>query len=864
MGVKTVQGITVTINGNATGLGKVLKEAKAASIGLNKELKEVNKALKFNPSSTSLLAEKQKVLQEAVEAAKDELKQLEAAQKDVERQYAVGDIDRGAYLEFRTKLEAARANMKRLEEQQRQFGNVAAQVMQQAGEKVQQFGEKIQSAGKAMMPVSAAVAAAGAATVKMAWDFENSMAKVSTIADTTQVPLSDLEAQILELSNETGIAAGEIAENVYNAISAGQQTGDAVSFVKNATDLARAGFADSGSALDLLTTVMNAYGLEAREVNNVSDTLIATQNAGKTTVAELSASMGKIIPTANAAGVKLEQVAAGYALMTANGVATAESTTYMNGMLNELNKSGTKVSDTLKKETGKSFADLMAEGASLGDVLGVLASAAETQGLKFTDLFGSSEAAKAGLILLGNSVEDVEAGLVEAGGSTGQFNEMLSTIQAGAGGTASALEKLNTRSHTAEVAVNQVKNAALGFGQTASEMLAPYLQKLAGIIESATNKLNNMDSSQKKAIVTIAAVVAAAGPALVIGGKIVSIVGSVIVGGGKLVGMCGNVITAFKASSTAMGLLSKGTGLLSGAFSFLISPVGLMIAGIAAIIAILVVAYNKCEWFRNGVNAVGSSIVTGWNATVSTVSTAVSAGLEAMKATTEEKLTNIKAAYVNNGGGIRGAAAAAMEGVKSFFSFGLSFVDNLTNGKLSSIALAFTSKLEDAKAAVFSIMDNIKGAFSEKIEDARAAVNQGIKNIKNAFDFSWSLPHLNLPHISVSGGIAPYGIGGKGTLPQFSVEWYKYGGILRGAQIFGAMGQRLLGGGEAGPEAVLPIRSFYDELGRMLEAALSGNSGGDTFNQYNTYNSPKDLSPAECARQTRNNTRQILAAVKRR
>lgn len=70
MGVKTVQGITVTINGNATGLGKVLKEAKAASIGLNKELKEVNKALKFNPSSTSLLAEKQKVLQEAVEAAR--------------------------------------------------------------------------------------------------------------------------------------------------------------------------------------------------------------------------------------------------------------------------------------------------------------------------------------------------------------------------------------------------------------------------------------------------------------------------------------------------------------------------------------------------------------------------------------------------------------------------------------------------------------------------------------------------------------------------------------------------------------------------------------------------------------------------
>lgn len=100
-------------------------------------------------------------------------------------------------------------------------------------------------------------------------------------------------------------------------------------------------------------------------------------------------------------------------------------------------------------------------------------------------------------------------------------------------------------------------------------------------------------------------------------------------------------------------------------------------------------------------------------------------------------------------------------------------------------------------------------------------------------------------------------------MPQFSVEWYKQGGILNGAQIFGALGRNLLGGGEAGPEAVLPLRSFYEELARILDDRLGGRGGGGTpvLNQYNTYNSPRDLSPAECARQTRNETRKLLAAV---
>ena len=198
-------------------------------------------------------------------------------------------------------------------------------------------------------------AAIYAGPVQAAQSYETALAKVATIADTQAVPLQQFSQEILTLSNTTGVAATAIAEDVYNAISAGQKTGDAVNFVTNSTKLAKAGFAETSQTLDVLTTILNAYGMSADKVGMVSDMLVQIQNKGKVTVGELSSVMGKIIPTANAYNVSLEQLGATYAIMTSKGIAAAETTTYANSMLNELGKSGTVADKALRSAAGSGF-----------------------------------------------------------------------------------------------------------------------------------------------------------------------------------------------------------------------------------------------------------------------------------------------------------------------------------------------------------------------------------------------------------------------------------------------------------------------------------------------------------------------------
>ena len=164
----------------------------------------------------------------------------------------------------------------------------------------------------------------------------------------------------------------------YQAISASVETASAASFAGTATKLAVGGFTSAATAVDVLTTAFNAYGLEASDATYLSDLLITTQNLGKTSVDQLAQSVGKVIPLASAYGVEMDNLSSAYAVLTANGVATAETGTYLKAMLNELGDSGSTVASVLMEQTGQSFASLMEQGYSLGDVLAILGAVSYT------------------------------------------------------------------------------------------------------------------------------------------------------------------------------------------------------------------------------------------------------------------------------------------------------------------------------------------------------------------------------------------------------------------------------------------------------------------------------------------------------
>lgn len=317
-----------------------------------------------------------------------------------------------------------------------------------------------------------------------------------------------------------------------------------------------------------------------------------------------------------------------------------------------------------------------------------------------------------------------------------------------------------------------------------------------------------------------------------------------------------NTVAAIKnaldLASTA-SLAAVNTALLAhaAAMAVAIAPYVLAVAAIAAVIAIIVVCVKHWDEIKEAcsnawntikektseaveavkekfndmkekvsekVEDIKSKVSEKFSAMKETMGTV----MEAAKSTVQEKLNNMKQAYEENGGGMKGAVAAAMEGIKGYYTAGYTFINTLTNGKLGEVVDKFKSKMESAKSAVSSSLGAIKDKFSSILDSAKSIVSSGLERIKSLFNFSWSLPHLKLPHFSVSGGFSL----NPPSVPHFSISWYKNGGIFDNPTLFPYGNGQIGGLGEDGAEAIVPLEKntkWLDRIASMLNEKQGGN-----------------------------------------
>ena len=777
----------------------------------------------------------------------------------------------------------------------------------QTGNMVQQVGAKMQILGKAFMPISMIAGAMLVPAVKGAMEYEQQISKVTTLLNDSQVDVKGLSKEFINLSNETGRSTEELTAAAYQALSAGRSYEELGEFVKTATNLSKAGFTDTATSVDILTTVMNAYGEAAGTADEIANKLVWTQNKGKTTVDELAKNMGRVIPTANAMNVSLDDLSVAYSILTAKGISTRIATTDLNAMFNELGNSGTNVGQILQEKTGMSFQDLMSNGYSLGDVLKILTDYSDETGTSFNELWQSTTAGQAALSLTSESAED--------------YNAKMKDLQQSNNVVEQTMARLETSSVKLRKAWNNVKNMFLTIGTVALDALAPAFDKISEVVTKVTEKFMNAPEGVQKFVAVLLLVATAIGPVLVIGGKLASVFGGIPSMFSGVSGAISSVVESFQ-------ILGMAT----------IGPILAVVAAVAGIIAILVHAYNSNEEFRNKVNSAWENIKSKVTAAINVLKTTwdkVSSGMADNWQKVADRVMPIISALVSFIDGIiqtlmpiisavidyistyistfisvitgiiqvgmaiiSGDWSAAWEAIKNLvstvingivsivsstlnvigsviqvaFNLVLSIISTVLssiwnvitsvwNGILTTIGSIVKSILYEVaeiwhtiSTTISNIVNNIKTSVQNKFNSIKSAISNVVNSIKtvvgNAFNAAktamtqpietakntikgivdkikglfpinilkaFNLPKL--PSISISQGKKKVG---PVEVPYPILSWnakaMASGLLLNGATIFGMNGNRLLGGGEAGPELVVG----KNNLMRMISEAQGG------------------------------------------
>ena len=296
-------------------------------------------------------------------------------------------------------------------------------------------------------------------------------------------------------------------------------------------------------------------------------------------------------------------------------------------------------------------------------------------------------------------------------------------------------------------------------------------------------------------------------------------------GGMAMIALNASTTIGYYALVAAETVATAATSAFGAVMAFVTSPITLVVAAIAAVIAIIVLCVKHWDEITAAVSKAWDFIKEKTSEATEAVMSWISSAWESIKTTTSNVWDGIKTAISNAWNTIKNTASSIWNGIKSTISGVWDGIKSGISSAINGVKSTVSNVWNGIKSTTTTVWNAIKTAIQTPIEKAWDIVSGVIEKLKSAFDFEWSLPDLKLPHISVSGGKAPYGIGGKGSLPSFSIEWYKkaYDNamILSNPTIFGYSDGKFLGGGDGNGNEVVAGESYL--MGLISQAVESKN-----------------------------------------
>lgn len=645
-----IKGITIEIGGDTSKLDKALSGVNGKAKVLQNELKAVNQALKLDPKNTELLEKKQQILAESIQNTQEKLKLLKTAQEQAREAFEKGELPEEKYRALETEIIQTENELKSLTAEALKSKTTWKDV----GNSIQEAGGKIEDVGKKMSAVSAGIAAVGAASIAAAQELDEGYDTIITKTGATGEALEGMQDQMdrifADIPTDAAAAGTAVGEVNTRFGLLGDELGD---LSKDFIEFAEINGTDLNNSIDSVDSIMTKFEVDASKTTSV---LGLMTKAGQDT----GLSMDDLYHALETNGATLKEM----------GLGLEESV----NLLAQFEASGVDTSTALAA-LKKAQQNATAEGKTLDEALNEQISAiqnakTETEALQIaTDLFGKKGAAEMTQAIREGrfSIDDLSASL----------DDYATTVEDTYNSTLDPWDQMT-------VATNNLKISGAELAASLLQTLQPVIDGLVSKVKTFTEWFKNLDESQKQMIIRIGLVVAAIGPALVIIGKLTSGVGGAI---------------------TKIAALGAKLGGLPGILSAIASPVGIVVAAIAALIAIFVHLYNTNDEFKAKVQE-----------TVEKIKEAFQGMIEKIQPILEQ----MKQAFEN--------LLVALEPV---FEFIITYIGAVVNGVINAVG-----PILSAITNVINFVTNVVQAFIALFHgDIDGFLSYIMAAFQNAFDF---------------------------------------------------------------------------------------------------------------------------------